>query len=181
MTFGKKKEEKKTLEERFGELLDELEGLPEEEQKKFWDKFEKKSPDEQEPTTDEQIEKAEEDIEEKGPDSQTEKDRIDESVGEQEKEDDDEDSQSAKDRVDESEGEEKHLEDDRLGKLEEKFDGLMLKLSQQFGWGDEDSETAEQAKKVYGLGEGIVANKETEDDKKKPDKEAVKATLNKFM
>ena len=176
--FGKKK----TLKERMDELLAEVDGLSEEEQKKFWDEFESKSPDEkEEPTTDEQIEKAEEDLEEKGPDSQTEKDRIDESVGEQEKEDDDEDSQSAKDRVDESEGEEKHLEDDRLGKLEEKFDGLMLKLSQQFGWGDEDSETAEQAKKVYGLGEGIVANKETEDDKKKPDKEAVKATLNKFM
>lgn len=181
MTFGKKKEEQKTLEERMGDLLEELAGKSEEEQKKFWEKFEKKSPDEQKPTTEEQIDKAEEDIEKKGPDSQTEKDRIDESVGEQEKEDGNEDSQSAKDRVDESVGEEKHLEDDRIGKLEEKFDGLMLKLSQQFGWGDEDSETAEQAKKVYGLGEGIVANKETEDDKKKPDKEAVKATLNKIM
>lgn len=181
MTFGKKKEEQKTLEERMDDLLEELAGKSEEEQKKFWDEFESKSHDEKKPTTEEQIDKAEKDIEEKGPDSQTEKDRIDESVGEQEKEDGDEDSQSAKDRVDESEGEEKHLEEDRLGKLEEKFDGLMLKLSQQFGWGDEDSETAEQAKKVYGLGEGIVADKESDNDDKKIDKEAVIAVLNKFM
>lgn len=119
--FGKKK----TLKERMDELLAEVDGLSEEEQKKFWDEFESKSPDEkEEPTTDEQIEKAEEDIEEKGPDSQTEKDRIDESVGEQEKEDGDEDSQSAKDRVDESEGEEKYVKREEFDKLMERIEAL---------------------------------------------------------
>lgn len=58
--FGKKTEKKtvqetvqKTLKERMDELLKEINGLPEEEQKKFWDELEKNSPDEQEPTTDE--------------------------------------------------------------------------------------------------------------------------------
>lgn len=38
--FGKKK----TLKERMDELLAEVDGLSEEEQKKFWDEFESKSP-----------------------------------------------------------------------------------------------------------------------------------------
>lgn len=190
MVFGKKK----TLSERMKDILAEVELLPEEDQEKFWKEFEDKGDDKSKVTTGEQIEEAKEDIAEKGPDSQTEKDRIDESVGEQEKQDGNKDSQSATDRVDEYEGEEQYLdkgrkdnekhdeaaEEDRLAKLELKVDMLFQKLSGQFGWNDEDAEKAEKAKKVYGLGEGVVADK-GEDAKKGITAKEINAVLSKFM
>ena len=187
--FGKKDE---TLDEMLEKLRGHMKGMTDEERKKVMDKL---SDDGGKVTTGEQIEKAKEDIAEKGKDSQTEKDRIDESVGEQEKQDGNEDSQSAKDRVDESEGEEKALkeegkadgekhdeaaEEDRLAKLEAKVDMLVEKLAGQFGWNDEDAEKAEKAKKVYGLGEGVVADK-SEDAKKSVTAKEINAVLGKLM
>lgn len=191
MVFGKKK----TLSERMKDILAEVELLPEEDQERFWAEFEDKGDDKGKVTTGEQIEEAKKDIAEKGPDSQTEKDRIDESVAMQEKADGNEDSQSAKDRVDESEGEEKALkeegkadgekhdeaaEEDKLAKLEAKVDMLVTKLAGQFGWNDEDAETAEKVKKVYGLGEGVVSDK-GEDAKKGMTAKEINAVLSKFM
>lgn len=141
--FGKKK----SLEERMSELLSELDNLPEEEQKKFWDKFENEGKGEE--TTGEQIEKAKEDAESKGENpTQAE---IDMSVGEQEKLDGNEDSQSAKDRIDEYEGEEKYLdkerkdgekhdeaaEEDRLAKLESRLSELEKKIGEMVAKKDE--------------------------------------------
>ena len=199
MIFGKKE---KPLFERMTDMLTEVESLPAEEQKKFWEQLEKANSNGRKVTTGEQVEKAKEDIAEKGKDSQTEKDRIDESVGEQEKQDGNEDSQSAKDRVDEYEGEEKALkeedkedgekhdeaaEEDRFAKLESDVaemrkvvDMLVEKLSGQFGWNDEDAEKAEKAKKVYGLGEGVVADKGG-DAKKGITAKDINAVLGKIM
>ena len=183
--FGKKEE---TLDETLEKLRGHMKGMSDEERKKVMDKLS----DDGKVTTGEQIEKAKEDIAEKGKDSQTEKDRIYESVAMQEKADGNEDSQSAKDRVDESEGEEKYLErkdgekhdeaaeEDRFAKLEAKVDMLFDKLSGQFGWNDEDAEKAEKAKKVYGLGEGVVADK-GEDAKKAVTAKEIGAVLGKFM
>lgn len=185
--FGKKEE---TLDETLEKLRGHMKGMSDEERKKVMDKLSGDG----KVTTGEQIEKAKEDIAEKGKDSQTEKDRIDESVGEQEKQDGNEDSQSAKDRVDEYEGEEKYLdkerkdgekhdeaaEEDKLAKLEAKVDMLVTKLAGQFGWNDEDAETAEKVKKVYGLGEGVVADKGG-DAKKGITAKDINAVLGKIM
>lgn len=194
--FGKKEE---TLDETLEKLRGHMKGMSEEEKKKVMDKLS----DDGKVTTGEQVEKAKEDIAEKGKDSQTEKDRIDESVGEQEKQDGNEDSQSAKDRVDEYDGEEKYLdkerkekdgekhdeaaEEDRFAKLESDVaemrkvvDMLVEKLAGQFGWNDEDAEKAEKAKKVYGLGEGVVADKGG-DAKKGITAKDINAVLGKIM
>lgn len=145
-----KPNEKKSLKERMSELLDEIQALPDEEQKAFWKDFEDDQDDSKgETDTAEQIDKAEEDIAEKGADSQTEKDRIYESVGEQEAEDGDADSQDAKDRVDESVGEQEEVDKSeserveaedaeevnaamgaRISALEEQLAGLAERLEQ---------------------------------------------------
>lgn len=183
--FGKPK---KTLQERLRELLDEVDKLPEEEGSALWEEIEKrtaggsadKSGTEEEKSgeTSEEIGKAEEDIAEKGADSQSEKDRIDESVAAQEEAKGEEDSQSAKDRVDEAAGED--LREDRLSALESRLNELFEKLSSQFGWNDEDRETAEKAKAVYGLGEGVVGE-DTDRGDKAMSKEEIAKTIRKIM
>lgn len=104
--FGKKR----SLEERFNELLAEM-GIPDDKREALFAQIGKMTEtaedDADKPDTSEEIEKAEEDIAEKGPDSQSVKDRVDESVAAQEEEHGQEDSQDAKDRVDEAEGEER--------------------------------------------------------------------------
>lgn len=188
MIFGKKE---KPLFERMTDMLTEVESLPAEEQKKFWEQLEKAGSNGRKVTTGEQVEKAKKDAERKG--EKPTQAEIDMSVGEQEKLDGNEDSQSAKDRVHEYEGEEKYLEkrkddekhdeaaeEDRLAKLEVKVDMLVQKLSGQFGWNDEDAEKAEKAKKVYGLGEGVVADK-GEDANKGISAKEINAVLSKFM
>ena len=189
MIFGKKDEKKEeTLDEMLEKLRGHMKNMTDEEKKKVMDKLS-----DGKVTTGEQVEKAKEDAESKG--EKPTQAEIDMSVGEQEKLDGNEDSQSAKDRVEEYEGEEKALkeegkadgekhdeaaEEDKLAKLEAKVDMLVTKLAGQFGWNDEDAEKAEKAKKVYGLGEGVVADK-GEDAKKAVTAKEIGAVLSKFM
>lgn len=122
-----KPNEKKSLKERMSELLDEIQALPDEEQKAFWKDFEDDQDDSKgETDTAEQIDKAEEDIAEKGADSQTEKDRIDESVGEQEEVD-----KSESERVEAEDAEEVNAAmGARISALEEQLAGLAERLEQ---------------------------------------------------
>lgn len=80
--FGKKR----SLEERFNELLAEM-GIPDDKREALFAQIGKMTEtaedDADKPDTSEEIEKAEEDIAEKGPDSQSVKDRVDEAEGEE--------------------------------------------------------------------------------------------------
>lgn len=138
-----------------------------------------------------EIAKAKRDIAEKGTDSQTEKDRIDESVGEQERRSGNENSQDAKDRVDESEGakradekrERDHREDhaERMARIEEKLDALTAALNKLTSAEKAETKVEEVAKEVYGLGNGVFADADSDKRGKQMSKEEIRAVVNKLM